>query len=72
MKSKLISAILLTQVFLLNSTSWADEGPDLSKPHILDLGGVDRSPVVVLVIFATLVLIGFGIGFIVGRKTRSK
>ena len=72
MKSKLISAILLTQLFLFNSTSWADDGSDLSKPHILDLGGADHSPVVIFVIFATLILIGFGIGFIVGRKTRSK
>ena len=70
MKSKLISTLIFAQLVLSNSTSWADDGPDIGKPRISDVGGVDHSPGVTLVIFATLVLIGFGVGFIVGRKTR--
>ena len=72
MKLKLISALTFSQLILLNSTSWADDGPDLVKPYISDVGGENHSPGVIVVIFLTLVLIGFGIGFIVGRKTGRK
>ena len=72
MKAKVISAIVFSQLFLLSATAWADDGTEVMKPHISDVGGDDHSPGVTFVIFLTLVLIGFGIGFIVGRRTRRK
>jgi len=71
-RARVITAIALTQLFLMSSLAWADDGPDQVRPHISDVGGDDHSPGVTLVIFATLLLIGFGIGLIVGRRTRRK
>ena len=71
MKAKVLIAIVLTQLIFLSSTAWGEESPD-SRPHISDIGGEDRSPGVTLVIIATLLLIGFGVGLTVGRRTRRK
>jgi hypothetical protein len=71
-RAKALSAIVFAQLFLLGSTAWADDGPGTNRPHISDVGGDVHSPGVTFVIFLTLVLIGFGVGFIVGRKTRRK
>lgn len=71
MKAKVLTAIVLAQLTLLSSTAWADEAHD-SRPRISNIGGDDRSPGVTLVIIATLLLIGFGVGLTVGRRTRSK
>ncbi len=71
MKSKVLTAIVLAQLTLLGSTAWADESPD-SRPRISNIGGEDRSPGVTIVIIATLLLIGFGVGLTVGRRTRRK
>jgi hypothetical protein len=71
-KAKLISAIVFAQVTLTSATAWADDDGHLTRPHISDVGGDDHSPGVTLVIFAALLLIGFGIGLTVGRRTRRK
>jgi hypothetical protein len=70
-KAKVLSAIVLTQLILLSSTAWAEESSE-PRPRISNIGGDDRSPGVVLVVIATVLLIGFGIGLTVGRRTRSK
>ena len=72
MRAKLISAVVLTQIALTSATAWADGDGSTGRPHISDVGGDDHSPGVTLVIFATLLLIGFGIGLTVGRRTRRK
>ena len=69
MKSKVISALVVTQLFLLNTAVWADEPHD-NRPRISDVGGEDRSAGVTLVIVIALLLIGFGVGLTVGRRTR--
>lgn len=69
MKSKILTALVFTQLILLNSPAWADEYPD-NRPRISNIGGDDRSPGVTAVIIITLLLIGFGIGLSVGRRTR--
>jgi hypothetical protein len=51
--------------------AWADEAHD-GRPRISDMGGDDHSPGVTLVIVITLLLIGFGVGLTVGRRTRRK
>lgn len=56
----------------MSTPSWADNDNGPGRPHISDIGGVDHSPGVTLVIFLTLLLIGFGVGFTVGRRTRRK
>jgi hypothetical protein len=71
-KAKLFSAIVLVQVVLTSATAWADDDGYVTRPHVSDIGGDDHSPGVTLVIFATLLLIGFGIGLTVGRRTRRK
>ncbi len=72
MKRRVLTAVVLAPLFLLNSIAWADDDGNAMRPHISDMGGDDHSPGVTLVIFATLLLIGFGVGYLVGRKTRSK
>ena len=69
MKARLISALSLGVLALTSSGAWAD---DDGRPHVSDIGGEDHSPGVTLVLFITLLLIGFGVGFIVGRRTRRK
>lgn len=69
MKGKVLFALVLTQIFFNNSLVWADEVPD-HRPRISNVGGDDRSPGVTAVIIVTLLLIGFGIGLSVGRRTR--
>jgi len=70
-KTRALIAILLLQITLLSSTSWADEPPPL-RPRISNIGGDDRSPGVTIVIILTLLFIGFGIGLTLGRRTRNK
>jgi len=70
-KTRAVIAIVLLQCTLLSSNSWADESPDY-RPHISNIGGDDRSPGVTIVIIFTLLLIGFGIGLMVGRRTRNR
>ena len=53
----------------MNSSVWADEAPD-NRPRISNVGGDDRSPGVTAVVILALLLIGFGIGLSVGRRTR--
>jgi len=72
MKTRLFTVVVIAQFFLLSSPSWADNDNGPGRPHISDIGGVDHSPGVTFVIFLTLILIGFGIGLIVGRRTRRK
>ena len=72
MKAKIFTSLVLTQLFFLNSASWADNDSGQLRPHVSDIGGDDHSPGVTIVIFATLLLIGFGIGLTVGRKTKRK
>jgi|GEM_PF-389256 len=72
LKAKIFSAIVLAQLALSSATAWADEDGKIQRPHISDVGGDDHSPGVTFVIFATLLLIGFGIGLTVGRRTRRK
>ena len=72
MKAKVLSAVVLAQIALMSSTAWADDGATTVRPHISDVGGDDHSPGVTIVIFATLLLIGFGVGLTVGRRTRRK
>ncbi len=71
MKAKVLTVVILAQLTLLSSTAWADEAPD-TRPRISNVGGDDRSPGVTIVVIATLLLIGFGIGLTVGRRTRRK
>lgn len=71
MKAKVLTAIVLAQLTLRSSTAWGDEAHD-SRPSISNIGGDDRSPGVTLVLIATLLLIGFGVGLTVGRRTRRK
>jgi len=71
-KSRVLSVVALAPLFFLNSTAWADDDGHAVRPHISEIGGDDHSPGVTIVIFATLLLIGFGVGYIVGRKTRRK
>ena len=72
MKRRVLSAVALAPLFFSNSIAWADDDGNSVRPHISDVGGDDHSPGVTFVIFATLLLIGFGVGYLVGRKTRSK
>ena len=69
MKSKILTALVFTQLILLNSSARADEAPD-NRPRISNIGGDDRSPGVTAVIIISLLLIGFGAGLAVGRRTR--
>lgn len=69
MKSRVLVALVFTQVVLMNSSVWADEAPD-NRPRISNVGGDDRSPGVTAVVIIALLLIGFGIGLSVGRRTR--
>jgi hypothetical protein len=71
-KAKIFSAIVISQIFLFSTNAWADEDGGVPRPHVSEVGGLDHSPGVSLVIFATLLLIGFGIGLTVGRRTRKK
>ena len=71
MKAKVLTAIVTAQLIFLSSSAWAEESPD-TPPRISDIGGDDRSPGATLVVIATLLLIGFGIGLTVGRRTRRK
>ena len=72
MKAKLFSVIVLAGIALNTATAFADDDGYVTRPHVSDIGGDDHSPGVTLVIFATLLLIGFGIGLTVGRRTRRK
>ena len=72
MKRRVLSAVALAPLFFLNSTAWADDDGHAVRPHISDIGGDDHSPGVRLVIYLTLLIIGFGIGLTVGRRTRRK
>ena len=69
MKRKIITALVTAQLALVPVFAWADNGNDDARPHIMDSPD-DHSPGVTLAIFVTLLLIGFGVGYIVGRKTR--
>ncbi len=71
MKIRVLSAVVLAQIVLSSSLAWADEAPD-NRPRISNMGGDDRSPGVTAVVIITLLLIGFGIGLTVGRRTGSK
>lgn len=71
MKTRALTAVVLLQITLLSSTSWADE-PPAARPRISNIGGDDRSPGVTIVIILTLLFIGFGIGLTFGRRTRNK
>ena len=70
-KAKVLTAIVLAQLVLSSSMAWGEESPD-PRPRISNIGGDDRSPGVTLVVIATLLLIGFGLGLTVGRRTRRK
>lgn len=72
MKRRVFTVVVAAQLFLMSTPSWADNDNGPGRPHISDIGGVDHSPGVTLVIFLTLLLIGFGVGFTVGRRTRRK
>ena len=72
MKARIFITLTATQLLLLSSPSWADDDDGMGRPHISNIGGDDHSPGVTLVIFLALLLIGFGVGFIVGRRTRHK
>lgn len=72
MKAKVISTIVFFQIVIFSSGAWADTNSGDERPHVSDIGGSDHSPGVTAVIFITLLIIGFGIGFSVGRRTRSK
>lgn len=71
MKAKAISTIVFLQFALISTGAWADTNTGEERPHISEIGGADHSPGVTGVIFITLLIIGFGIGFTVGRRTRS-
>jgi hypothetical protein len=69
MTGKVIGLVVSIQIFLMNSTAWADS--DGLRPEILDVGG-ENSLGVLLVIVFSLIIIGFGVGFLVGRHTSRK
>ena len=71
-KAKIFSAIVVSQLVLSSTTAWADDDGNIARPHISEIGGDDHSPGVRLVIYLTLLIIGFGIGLTVGRRTRRK
>ena len=66
MTGKVIGLIVAIQIFLMNSTAWADS--DELRPEILDIRE-EWSPGAIIVIVLSLVIIGFGIGFLVGRHS---
>jgi hypothetical protein len=66
MTGKVIGLIVSIQFFLMNSSAWADS--DGLRPEVLDVGE-EKSLGVLLVIVSALIVIGFGIGFLVGRHT---
>lgn len=66
MSTKAIMGIVALQMFFLNSVAWADS--DQSRPEISDFGE-DRNAGVIIVVALTLLIIGFGVGFLVGRQT---
>jgi hypothetical protein len=70
MKAKLFGLVVTTQLYLLTSNVWADE--TTSRPEISNIGGEDHSPGATLVIVLALVIIGFGVGFLVGRRTSKR
>jgi len=70
-KAKVLTALVLAQLTFLSSTAWAEESPD-TRPRISNIGGDDRSPGVTIVVIAALLLIGFGVGLTVGRRTQRK
>ena len=72
MKARIFTAVVVAQLFLMSTPSWADNDNGVGRPRISNIGGDDHSPGATLVIFLTLLLIGFGVGFIVGRRTRRK
>ena len=72
MKAKAISTMVFFQIVICSPGVWADTNSGDERPHVSDIGGSDHSPGVTAVIFITLLIIGFGIGFSVGRRTRSK
>lgn len=72
MKAKAISIIVFCQIVVFSTVAWADTNSGDERPHVSNVGGSDRSVGVTAVIFITLLIIGFGIGFSVGRRTRSK
>jgi hypothetical protein len=71
-KAKAIFAIVFIQIATLATNAWADTNTGDERPHVSDIGGSDHSPGVTAVIFITLLIVGFGIGFSVGRRTRNK
>jgi len=66
MTGKVIGLIVSIQIFLMDSSAWADS--DGLRPEVLDVGE-EKSLGVLLVIVSALIIIGFGIGFLVGRRT---
>jgi hypothetical protein len=66
MTGKVFGLVVAMQIFLMNSTVWADS--DGLRPEVLDVGE-EKSLGVLLVIVSALIVIGFGIGFLVGRHT---
>ena len=66
MTGKVIGLIVSIQFFLMNSSAWADS--DGLRPEVLDVGE-EKSLGVLFVIVSALIVIGFGIGFLVGRHT---
>ena len=72
MKAKIFSAIVVSQLVLSSATAWADDDGGIARPHISEIGGDDHSPGVRLVIYLTILIIGFGLGLTVGRRTRQQ
>ena len=72
MKPKAVFAFVFLQLIIFSPGALADTATGDERPHISDIGGADHSPGVTAVIFITLLIVGFGIGFSVGRRTRSK
>ena len=70
MKAKLFGLVVTTQLYLLTSNAWAEE--TTSRLEISNIGGEDHSPGATLVIVLALLIIGFGAGFLVGRRTSKK
>ena len=68
-KTKAISVIVSFQIAFFSTTAWGETYKGDERPHISEIGGGDHSPGVTAVIFITLLVIGFGIGFRVGRRT---
>jgi hypothetical protein len=66
MTGKVIGLIVSIQIFLMDSSAWADS--DGLRPEVLDVGE-EKSLGVLFVIVSALIVIGFGIGFLVGRHT---